>query len=92
MAARFLNDGRLKLDDGQTLDRGPDWLTRSAATELSKTANIIFYRFYPESEVITPQSERVASLLERVDPDAREIGATLYSGSAFTVLTLEEMH
>lgn len=92
MPIRFMPDGRLRLHNGVTLDRGAKWLTRSEAVERSGAADSVIYSWYPKAEDITGQRERIQALLDRVEGEPVEVGARLYVGSGLTVLTLEEFH
>jgi hypothetical protein len=92
VAVRFLPDGRLRLGNGVTLDRGSKWLTRSEASDAIGTADSILYRWFPESEDISGEPDRVRALLARVEAEPTEVGARLYVGAGLTIVTLEEFH
>ena len=91
MAARFFNDGRLRLDDGTVLDRHPDWLDQEQTRVLLPTVDHVFYTFYPRSDVITNDPKRVAALVAEVAPGGI-ITARCYSGRGKIALVFDEAH
>lgn len=92
VAIRFLRDGRLRLENGVSLDRGAEWLSRSDAEKACGTADRVIYRSYPEAVDISTEPDRIATLIRRVETEPTHVGARLYVSSGLTVLTLEEFH
>ena len=92
MSIRFLTDGRLRLENGESLDRTAEWLSRSDAEKARVAADRVIYRWYPKAVDISAERDRIDTLMRRVEAEPTDLGARLYVGSGLTVLTLEEFH
>jgi len=87
---RFLDDGRLILPSGATLNRGGPWLAPVEAAALLASADVVIHRAYPNASDISTDPETVRSLISRVTQPATEVGAIRYTGSGLTALVLDE--
>jgi len=87
---RFLDDGRLILPCGATLNRGGAWLAPVEAAELLGSADVVIHRAYPRALDISTDPATVRSLIDRVTQPATEVGAIRYTGSGLTALVFDE--
>lgn len=87
---RFLDDGRLILPSGATLDRGGEWLAPGDAANLLSSADFVIHRAYPKASDISADQSVIQGLVARVARPASDVGAIQYTGSGLTALVLDE--
>lgn len=89
---RVLNDGRLVLADGTTLDLEYRWLSKDEARSVAEDADIVVESSGLSSSEVSSDTSAIRELLDDVDESGRPVGARRYSGSGKVALVLMKAH